>query len=127
VIGIDEGPILLMAENYRTQSVWQRFLSAPEIRLGLASAGFTNLAFVTVAVQRNAQTQVITVSWPSVVSRSYHVEYSPDLFAWFMSPTGFITASQSTSSWTDNGPPATDSSPTVAPQRFYRVFQFGPP
>jgi len=126
-LGIDEGPILLMAENYRTQNVWRRFMSIPEIQSGLASAGFTNLAFVTCGIQRNAQTGAMTISWPSTVNRSYQVEYSPDLFGWFASPSGFVSASQSTSSWTDNGPPATEASPAVAPQRFYRVFQFGTP
>jgi hypothetical protein len=127
VIGIDEGPILLMAENYRTQRVWQRFMSVPEIQLGLASAGFTNLPFVTTRIQDNLQTGALVVSWDSTINRSYQVEYSPDLFVWFVSPTGFVTASQSTLSWRDSGPPATDSSPTEAPQRFYRVFKFGPP
>src|SRR5262249_10009754 len=122
---IDEGPILLMGENYRTQSVWNRFMSIPQIQFGLASAGFTNLPFVMAGIQRNAQNGTPIVNWDSTSNRSYQVEYSPDLFVWFMSPTGFVTASQSTSSWTDNGPPETDSSPVVAPERFYRVFQFG--
>ncbi len=39
-IGIDEGPIVLMVENYRTQSVWNRFMKSPVIQLGLERAGF---------------------------------------------------------------------------------------
>jgi hypothetical protein len=39
-IGIDEGPIVLMIENYRTQSVWNRFMKSPVIQLGLQRAGF---------------------------------------------------------------------------------------
>ena len=39
-IGIDEGPIVLMIENYRTQSVWSRFMKGPVIQLGLQRAGF---------------------------------------------------------------------------------------
>jgi hypothetical protein len=39
-IGIDEGPILLMIENYRTQSVWNRCMKSPVIQLGLGRAGF---------------------------------------------------------------------------------------
>jgi hypothetical protein len=127
VLGIDQGAMLLMTENYRTQNVWRRFMSIPEIQVGLASAGFTNLQFVSAAIQRNAQTGGIHVLWPSVVNRSYQVEYSSDLFSWFGSPTGFVPASQSNSSWTDTGPPATDSPPALVSPRFYRVFQFGPP
>ena len=40
VIGIDQGPILIMAENYRTGRVWRQFMTAPEIRRGLRAAGF---------------------------------------------------------------------------------------
>ncbi len=40
VIGIDQGPILLMIENHRTGRVWNRFMSHPDIQRGLAQAGF---------------------------------------------------------------------------------------
>lgn len=32
-LGIDQGPIILMIENYRTGKVWQRFMSYPDIQL----------------------------------------------------------------------------------------------
>ncbi|HVY71376.1 MAG TPA: glucoamylase family protein [Verrucomicrobiae bacterium] len=44
VLGIDQGPILLMAENYRTGAVWKRFMRCPEIQEGLKRAGFEPLA-----------------------------------------------------------------------------------
>ncbi|HEX7070324.1 MAG TPA: glucoamylase family protein, partial [Rhodothermales bacterium] len=40
-LGIDQGPILLMIENYRTESIWQDFMQHEAIRRGLVSAGFT--------------------------------------------------------------------------------------
>jgi len=40
VIGIDQGPIVLMIENYRTESVWDRGMQIPAITLGLSRAGF---------------------------------------------------------------------------------------
>jgi hypothetical protein len=40
VIGIDEGPIILMIENYRTQSIWKRFMQNADIQRGLRAAGF---------------------------------------------------------------------------------------
>jgi hypothetical protein len=126
VIGIDQGPILLMAENYRSQTVWRRFAQIPEIQRGLQAAGFTNLAFAAPGIQRGPPTGAFTITWPSKVGRSYQVEYSPDLTDWFMSPSGFLNASGAALSWTDAGPPATDSTPAAASRRFYRVFQFGP-
>jgi hypothetical protein len=38
LIGIDLGIMLLMAENFRTQSVWQTMSSAPEVQRGFAAA-----------------------------------------------------------------------------------------
>ncbi|HEY2955356.1 MAG TPA: glucoamylase family protein [Candidatus Eisenbacteria bacterium] len=41
VLGIDQGPIIIMIENYRTGRVWQRFMRNLEILQGLHRAGFT--------------------------------------------------------------------------------------
>jgi hypothetical protein len=43
-LGIDQGPIVLMIENYRTRRPWQRFMAGPEIQRGLQRAGFVPLA-----------------------------------------------------------------------------------
>lgn len=39
-IGIDEGIILLMIENYRTGFVWKKFMSNPYIQTGMKKTGF---------------------------------------------------------------------------------------
>ena len=44
VLGIDQGPILIMIENYRTGRVWKTFMKAQEIQRGLRNAGFRNIA-----------------------------------------------------------------------------------
>ena len=40
-LGIDQGPILLMIENYRSGFVWKVMRDNPYIRKGLQRAGFT--------------------------------------------------------------------------------------
>jgi len=45
-IGIDQGPIAIMIENWRTQSVWKRYRQIPEIQTGLIRAGFTQVVGV---------------------------------------------------------------------------------
>ena len=40
VIGIDQGPIALMIENYRSGKVWKTFMKNADIRRGLERAGF---------------------------------------------------------------------------------------
>jgi hypothetical protein len=41
VISIDQGPIVVMIENYRSQLLWNRFMANPEIAPMLATLGFT--------------------------------------------------------------------------------------
>ncbi len=41
VLGIDQGPIIIMIENYRTERVWSRFMQSPEIQNDHQHAGFT--------------------------------------------------------------------------------------
>lgn len=40
-LAIDQGPIVVMIENYRTGLLWNLFMSAPEIQTGLTELGFT--------------------------------------------------------------------------------------
>ncbi len=40
-IGIDQGPILLQAANYRNDFVWKRMRACAPVRKGLKLAGFT--------------------------------------------------------------------------------------
>ena len=39
-LAIDEGPIIVMIENYRTGLLWNLFMSCPEVRTGMQSLGF---------------------------------------------------------------------------------------
>ena len=40
-LAIDQGPIIVMIENYRSQLVWNLFTSCPEIKRGMRRLGFT--------------------------------------------------------------------------------------
>jgi hypothetical protein len=39
-LSIDQGPIIIMIENYRTGLLWQLFMSCPEVQHGLDTLGF---------------------------------------------------------------------------------------
>ncbi len=41
-LAIDQGPIVVMIENYRTGLIWKLFMSCPEIQHGLKRLGFTS-------------------------------------------------------------------------------------
>lgn len=41
-LAIDQGPIMVMIENYRSQLIWNLFMSAPEIKTGMKNLGFSS-------------------------------------------------------------------------------------
>jgi hypothetical protein len=45
-IGIDQGPIVIMIENYLNERVWDRFMSNPYVQTGLMRAGFLTIVGV---------------------------------------------------------------------------------
>ena len=40
-IAIDQGPIVVMIENYRSGAIWNAFMADPDVTAGLAKLGFT--------------------------------------------------------------------------------------
>lgn len=126
-LGIDQGPIVIMIENHRTQGVWRLFMRNEEIQRGLQRAGFVPLSFTMPRLEILSAQNTVSLAWDAQAGRSYQVEYSPDLDTWFASPTGGVTAGGPTANWTDGGPPATITAPLSVAKRFYRVFQFGYP
>ncbi len=41
-LAIDQGPIIIMIENYRTGLIWQLLMASPEIKAGLTALGFSS-------------------------------------------------------------------------------------
>ena len=41
-LAIDQGPIIIMIENYRTGLLWNLFMSAPEVQVAMNELNFTN-------------------------------------------------------------------------------------
>lgn len=39
-LAIDQGPIIIMIENYRTELIWDLFMSVPEVKSGMTNLGF---------------------------------------------------------------------------------------
>ena len=39
-LAIDQGPIIVMIENYRTGLIWKLFMSHPDVQKGLKKLGF---------------------------------------------------------------------------------------
>jgi hypothetical protein len=45
-LGIDQGPIVMMIENYRTGAIWSRFMQNADVQNGMTAAGFVNVVGV---------------------------------------------------------------------------------
>ena len=41
-LAIDQGPIIIMIENHRSQLLWKLFMSCPEVKTGMKKTGFTS-------------------------------------------------------------------------------------
>jgi hypothetical protein len=41
-LAIDQGPIVVMIENYRSGLLWKLFMTVPEVQRGLSKLGFTS-------------------------------------------------------------------------------------
>ncbi len=41
-LAIDQGPQIVMIENYRTKLIWNLFMSTPEVKTGMRSLGFSS-------------------------------------------------------------------------------------
>ena len=44
-LAIDQGPIIIMIENYRSGMLWNLFMSAPEVKTGMMALGFSSPNF----------------------------------------------------------------------------------
>ncbi|MGD8394246.1 MAG: glucoamylase family protein [Candidatus Eiseniibacteriota bacterium] len=74
-IGIDQGPIILMIENYRAQSVWERFMLDPVVQAGLERAGFTPVVGVPGEASLSPARVVLSPTAPSPFRGSATIRY----------------------------------------------------
>jgi hypothetical protein len=70
--------------------------------------------------------RTILLEFPSVPGRWYRVRYCSDLKNWSESPVP-IQASTDRMQWIDSGPPFTDTAPSEAKSRYYRVNEITAP
>lgn len=73
-IGIDQGPIIMMIDNYRNEAIWDRFMSNPDVLTGLQRATFLNATGTGESVASSAKT-VLFPSRPNPFDESTMVQY----------------------------------------------------
>jgi hypothetical protein len=74
-LGVDQGPIVLMIENYRTGRVWQVFMRHPAIQHGLARAGFVP----RIEAQTVHPTPDTTPPTPPPMAQPAHSDMAPQI------------------------------------------------
>jgi hypothetical protein len=76
-----------------------------------------------VTITHTAPFNSVTLSWNAVPHGGYEIRWSTDLMVWTPLSTGTLTggAGGGLMTWTDNGPPATPSSPSATARRYYKV------
>lgn len=116
-LGIDQGPIVIMIENYRTQRVWRRFMQHDVVRRGLRRAGFVAADFAVAHSPPAPAQHPALLKWEGPAGGGYPVEYSADLSPWFESAVSNAIAPGPSGTWIDSGPP-----PTPNPSSFGSPF-----
>jgi hypothetical protein len=74
-IGIDQGPIVIMIENYRTGKVWERFMGNADVQAGLLGAGFAPATDVPWASEERGKRLVLRQNAPNPIQRSAQIAY----------------------------------------------------
>ena len=77
-IGIDQGPIVLMIENYRTGAIWKRFKRNADIHRGLERAGFLPWSAWTTRWRGQRQRRVSRLSAVNPFQRQHHGAVPPE-------------------------------------------------
>jgi hypothetical protein len=76
MIGIDQGPIAIMAENYRSQSVWNRFMQIPVIQQGLQAAGFAPVTGVETDRAGTPREFTLQQNYPNPFNPETHIQFT---------------------------------------------------
>ena len=81
VLGIDQGPIIIMAENYRTGKVWNTFMKEKIITDGLQKAGFTTVTDVVTSENIVPEKFSLEQNYPNPFNPTTVISYQLSAFS----------------------------------------------
>jgi hypothetical protein len=74
-LGIDQGPIIIMIENYLNGGIWSRFMENADVQTGLDRAGFEPATGVEVEPVGSALSVELSQNFPNPFERSSTISY----------------------------------------------------
>ncbi len=74
-LAIDEGPIIVMIENYRTQLLWNYFMANPEIQPMLDAIGFVPDFTEVKSEPTAAESYVLMNNYPNPFNPATHIKF----------------------------------------------------
>jgi hypothetical protein len=75
VLGIDQGPQVLMIENYLNGKVWNRFMQNPHVQTGMTRAGFIPIATGVVDETPGEEVEFALLQTPNPIIGSTSIRY----------------------------------------------------
>lgn len=75
-LAIDQGPIVVMIENYRSKLLWNNFMTNPEIQTALDTLGFVPDYNAVEPANRNVQSYILHSAYPNPFNPSVTVVFS---------------------------------------------------
>ena len=76
-LAIDQGPIICMIENYRSELLWKHFMANPEIQPALDAIGFVEDTTTVTSIDEFAKNELPVLIFPNPATKQLTIQLEP--------------------------------------------------